>query len=423
MPNEAVAVGKESWGLPVRVLDIEIGAGIEPIADCGGYHGARVLVRRHGVPLGWINLSCPPSGIIEKSEIAAAVRYMLETDVRRAHAADVMHLTEGVESSDFAPPISVVVCTRDRPDLLSRCLASLGNLDYPSYEVVVIDNASKTDATRRVAEAAGVRCEREERPGLDAARNRGLASARHDIIAYTDDDVEVDPLWLRGIAAGFADATVQCVSGFVMPARMDTEAELLFELCYDGMGKGPRPRRWHRSQMRRRQLIGSHHVGIGANMAFRRSLLEALGGFDPALDVGTESHGGGDLDILHRALMGGAVVRYEPSALVRHHHRRDMDGLKRQHYDNGRAFGVYLLKILQRGDIPRHVTLWYSTRIWLAWYVGRLVKRMLKRDTLPAPLIVSELWGACSAPWAFVATNAQARARDRTFGRAAILGS
>ena len=416
MPN---AQSQSAWELPIRVLDIEIGTGVSAVPDCAGYGGARALIRREGIPLGWVDLSCAPQGYITADEILAATRFLLGTEVRRA-LADGAIRGRSSGRTGYAPAISVIVCTRDRPDLLTRCLASLRKIDYPSFEVVVVDNASKTDETRQVAERAGARCVREERPGLDSARNRGIASARYDIIAFTDDDVEVDSKWLRGIAAGFEDPSVQCVSGFVMPARMDTQAELLFELCYDGMGKGTRPRRWHRSSMRRRQLIGAHHVGIGANMAFRRPLLYSLGGFDPALDVGTESHGGGDLDILHRALVHGAVVRYEPSAIVRHYHRRDMAALRRQHYDNGRAFGVYLLKILRRGDIPRHVTLWYSVRIWLAWYVGRLIKRMFKRDTLPAPLLASELWGACHAPWAYFATYMQARSRDRAFGRLSV---
>lgn len=415
MPNE-----QSSWELPIRVLDLEIAAGVEDIRDCAGYGGVRALIRRRGVPLGWVDLTRAASGTISRNEVLAAVRYLLEGAVRRAHAADAMQRASEQTVRYSLPPISVVVCTRDRPDLLTRCLESIRKLNYPDYEVVVVDNASKSSDTREVAERAGARCVREERPGLDSARNRGIASTRHAIIVFTDDDVEVDRQWLRGIASGFDDPSVQCVSGFVMPARMDTQAELLFELCYDGMGKGTYPRRWDPARMKRRELIGAHHVGIGANMAFRRTLLDALGGFDPALDVGTESHGGGDLDILHRALIHGAVVRYEPHAIVRHHHRRDMQALKRQHYDNGRAFGVYLLTILRRGDIPRHVTLWYSTRIWLAWYVGRLIKRMLKRDTLPAPLLISELWGACHAPWAYFATNAQARARDRTFGRLSV---
>ena len=409
MPNEPTTASGATWQLPVRILDVEIGSGISDIAGCTGYAGSRVLVRRRGVPLGWIDLSCA-GDVIDAREILPALRNDIGAQARRAAANDAL---DSHPTSHPLPPISVVVCTRDRSELLARCLRSLAQLDYPTYEVVVVDNAPTSDATRQVADAAGARYVREDLPGLDRARNRGLASARNDIVAYTDDDAEVDRLWLRGIASGFADPSVQLVTGLVAPGRMDTEAELLFEMCYGGMGKGTRPGRWDPSRLSHRALIGTHHLGVGANMAFRRSLLQSLGGFDAALDVGTEAHGGGDLDMFHRALMHGAVAQYEPRALVRHYHRRDLAALRRQHYDNGRAFGVYLLTLFRRGAIPRRLTAWYSLRIWLAWLVARLIKRLAGRDTLPAGLIVAELWGACHAPWAYQATYRQARARGQ----------
>jgi glycosyltransferase involved in cell wall biosynthesis len=389
----------------MSVLDIDVADGVADV-NCEGYNGVRALIRRRGVPLGWVTLACS-DGRIRAQDIMAAVSYQLGAQARRAVAADTL----AAESRNSVPKISVVVCTRDRPELLQRCLQSLAKLDYPAYEVVVVDNASTSEQTRQVAEAAHVRCVREAIPGLNWARNRGLTAARHEIIAFTDDDVEVDPLWLRGIAAGFEDPSVKFVTGLVAPARMDTEAEFLFELCYGGMGKGPMPRRWDPALMSSRELIGAHHLGVGANMAFRRALLTSLGGFDPGLDVGTAAHGGGDLDIFHRALMCGAVGRYEPRALVRHHHRRDMVALRRQHYDNGRAFGVFLLGILKRGEIPRRRTVWYTLRTWLAWLVRRLVNRMRHRDSLPADLIVAELRGASHSPWAYFATQRQARER------------
>ncbi|MGQ0641089.1 MAG: glycosyltransferase [Gemmatimonadaceae bacterium] len=413
MPNGDMPARARDWRLPVRLLDVEIGAGVDDVPVLGDFGGTRALIRRRGVPLGWVNVAHSESRVIAASEILAAVRYQLHAEVRRAAALDAMQPVAIAHREDRVPAISVIVCTRDRPVLLGRCLETLSKIAYPSYEVVVVDNASTSDDTRLVAKEWGARYVREERTGLDWARNRGTAAARHDIVAFTDDDVEVDPQWLQGIAAGFADSTVQFVTGFVMPARMDTEAELLFELAYDGMGKGTLPRRYDPARMSARELIGAHHLGIGANMAFRRSLLDALGGFDRALDVGTAAHGGGDLDIFHRALVLGAVGRYEPSALVRHHHRRDMTALQRQHYDNGRSFGVYLIGILRRGDIPRIATAWYALRIWLLWLVRRFVNRMRGRDPLPGPLIAAELRGTLHAPWAYFATKRQARDRLR----------
>jgi len=386
--------------LPLRVAQLEIGDGIPPLTGCRGYGGIRLLLRRHGVPLGWLTLRGNRDAV-GTEEIEVLLHQRLRGPGGRAVLLDALPGTMVTP----APGISVVVCTRDRAEQLQRCLEALSRLVFPAYEIIVVDNAPRSDATRQVAAAAGARYVREDRPGLDWARNRGLAEARHDIIAYTDDDTEVDPRWLAGIAAGFADPAVGAVTGLVIPGALDTDAEVLFELCYGGMGKGTTPREWDPATLTGRELIATQHLGVGANMAFRRELLRRLGGFDTALDVGTPSHGGGDLDMLHRVLMAGAVIRYEPAALLRHHHRRELGELRRQHYDNGRAFGVYLLKILRRGAIPRRTTAWYGLRSWLTWLVGRIYHRLRRRELLPMPLLLAELWGAVHAPWAFIATS------------------
>jgi len=384
--------------LPIRVADLEIAGGVPDLPRCHGYGGVYLLLRRHGYPLGSVTLS-----VSEDRVHAGAIEAAMHRRLSRQNKSALLLDNHVVVSRD-TPGISIVVCTRDRPRSLERCLKSLARLEYPTYEVIVVDNASISEATRQLAHTAGVRYVREERPGLDWARNCGYKAARYDIVAYTDDDTEVDPRWLAGLGAAFEDPAVRAVSGLVLPAAMDTEAEVLFELCYGGMGKGTTSREWDPALLSASQRIGAHHLGVGANMAFRRSLLQELGGFDTALDVGTPSHGGGDLDIFHRSLMAGAVVRYQPAALVRHHHRRDMLGLRRQLTDNGRAFGVYLLTIFKRGAIPRHNTAWYTMRIWLGWLIGRIVKRFARRELLPLPLLLAEFWGAVQSAFAFWAT-------------------
>ena len=398
--------------LPIRVAELEIAGGVPDLAGCHGYGGVHLLLRHHGYPLGCVTLPVTED-TLHASAIEVAMHQKLSRQSRRAvlldgHASVPRHL----------PAISVVVCTRDRPRPLERCLHALAALEYPAYEIVVVDNASISDATQRLATAAGVRYMREERPGLDWARNCGWNAARYEIVAYTDDDTEADSKWLTALGAAFEDSAVRAVTGLVLPAALDTEAEVLFEWIYGGMGKGTIPCEWDPAALSVQQRIGAHHVGVGANMAFRRDLLQELGGFDTALDVGTPSHGGGDLDIFHRTLMAGAVIRYQPAAIVKHHHRRDLPGLRRQFYDNGRAFGVYLLTILQRGVIPRRTTAWYSLRIWLSWLVGRIVKRFARRELLPLPFLLAELWGATHSPLAFLATFREDRKRRGLYSTA-----
>lgn len=309
-----------------------------------------------------------------------------------------------VTSSYTFPPISVVVCTRDRAQILQRCLVALSLLDYSQYEVVVVDNASRNADTAQVVAATPFRYVREEQVGLDWARNRGASEATHDIIAYVDDDVLVEPGWLRGVATALADPDVVAMTGLVLAAELETEAQQLFEK-YGGMGKGWQPRVFKGRSLKPRDLIAAHQVGVGANMAFRRRTFEQVGKFDTGLDVGTPSGGCGDLDMFHRILVAGLTLRYEPNAVVRHQHRRDIVGLRKQLYNNGRGFGVYLIKIWKTGQLKHLEILRYTIWEWLSgWLMWRLVRCLIGRYDLPLTLIWAEIRGALSAPWAYHAT-------------------
>jgi glycosyltransferase involved in cell wall biosynthesis len=192
-----------------------------------------------------------------------------------------------------------------------------------------------------------VRYVREPRPGLDWARNRAIAEATGDVVAFTDDDVVVDPCWVHAIAAGFrADPSVAAVTGLVIPAELDTDAQVLFER-YRSFGRGFQRRRvaagrgeWPLAL--RYGLAGDY--GTGANMAFRRQVFERIGPFDPALDVGTTARGGGDLEMFFRLLKEGHALVYEPAAIVRHRHRRTWAELRRQIADHGIGFSAYVVR-------------------------------------------------------------------------------
>jgi glycosyltransferase involved in cell wall biosynthesis len=307
------------------------------------------------------------------------------------------------------PPISVAVCTRDRPGLLERCLRAIESLDYPSFELVVVDNAPSNDRSREVVSRSRARYVRENRPGLDWARNRAIAEANHDIVAFTDDDAVVDPGWLRGFASAFASPGVMGATGLVAPLELATQAQVLFEHVYGGMGKGMRGRLFHRDFLPRSRMIGVHEFGVGANMAFRKVAFDLVGPFDTALDVGTPSGGGGDLDMFHRMAAAGLPLWYEPRALVWHQHRREMAALRKQLYADGKSFTVYLLKLLRTGSVPRRQVVRYACSTWGLWLVKRVVRGLLGRDPLPLPLLWAGLQGALAGPAAYVSTYRQDR--------------
>jgi glycosyltransferase involved in cell wall biosynthesis len=384
--------------IPSAVAEFDLVAPADRLTADPRYGALRILVRAGARPIGWLHLPLD-NGVCSPEALGRGIRGLAPNVARCAVRA------RSSSPSANAPAITIVVCTRDRPESLARCLDSIVALDYPDFEVVLVDNAPSSDATRRVADRYPVRYVREAVPGLDRARNRGVAEARHEIIAFTDDDVRVDSQWLRGIAAGFADPAVGLVTGFVAPASLGSEAERLFELAYGGMGKGFAPRIVDGATALAPRLLSTHHLGVGANMALRRPVLGEIGGFDTALDVGTPAHGGGDLDVFHRVLLTGRRAHYEPSAIVWHHHRESTAGLRRQMYDNGRAFGTYMLVRLRDRRLSRAVVLRELGR-WAAWLVGRVPRQLLRREKMPLLYIAAELWGALHAPYAYLRTYA-----------------
>lgn len=257
-------------------------------------------------------------------------------------------------SGDDAPSVTVVIATRDRAESLARCLDSLATQTYSNFDIVVVDNAPSSDATERLiadryAPAGNIHYVREARPGLGRAHNSGLAIARGDIVAFTDDDVIVDAGWVQAIANNFAhDPEIGCVTGLILPAELETRAQLWTER-HGGFGKGMVRRVYDTNDNRPDDPLFPYAAGgfgSGANMAFRRSALERIGGFDAALGAGTPAKGGDDLAGFLSVVQAGYRLAYEPSALVWHHHRRAEEGMVRQAYGYGVGLGAYLTRQL-----------------------------------------------------------------------------
>lgn len=310
---------------------------------------------------------------------------------------------------NLLPPISVIVCTRDRPHYLKRCLSALRQLDYPTYEVIVVDNCSQDPTIEVIVADSGFHYVREENPGLDRARNRGISEARHGIVAFIDDDALATPAWLRGIKEGFTDSGIMVVTGMVLPAEIETLAQSNFE-AYGGMSKGLVSFTIRREEISERRLYWASGWGVGANMAFRRSLFEAIGTFDVALDMGTPTNGGGDIEFFYRTVAAGYALRYEPSALVYHTHRRSITALDMQIYNNGRGFGAYLLTVARNEPMKRRQTLWFALRSWIwPWLIYRFVRSILIGDKWTRHYAFIELRGAISAPRAYHAAQALAK--------------
>jgi GT2 family glycosyltransferase len=387
-----------------QVLEVEL---TEPINMVPSPGRCRVLVRHKGLPLGWINVS-PKNAqetILEEDIVSAAKKQLGGTIVD--------HFLRGAEplsrQAEGCLPVSVVVCTRNRTDYLGHCLAALRRLDYPVFEIIVVDNAPDNDDTMTLARSAGVRYVREERAGLDWARNRGIKEARHNIVAFTDDDACVDRLWLQSVNEAFRNPEVMAVSGLVAPVELQTPAQLLFELGYGGMGHGFTRKFFQKAKLAPKRLLWSSAFGIGANMAFRKEVFDNIGDFDVALDVGTPASGGGDVEMFFRLVNKGYTMQYEPSMLIWHNHRKSMEALKKQIRDNGCSTGCFLIHLYKKKLANRKDILKFFFKDWLwRWNLRNLVK---PPKDFSRKLSIYELQGLARSPFAYRASQKLAARR------------
>ena len=356
---------------PIRVAVVDVAS---PIADLHcrregtPYAGAWILACRAGLPLGSIELA------LDGTVIPAAV---LERELR-AGLGDAWSRTPPSDAPSPAKASVVVPTAVSRPEQLRRCVARLTELDHPDYEVIVVDNRREGP----LVALPGVRVIRESRPGISAARNAGLAVATGEIIAFTDDDVEVDRHWLRAIGERFArQPELAAVTGLVVPAELETAAQIFFEQSGSGLDRGYDALEFERTghfQIRRRSLQdGSERV---------HSLYQT---------------GGEDLAMLMELIVAGRRVAYEPGAIVHHTHRATLEDLERQIHGYGVGFTAMLTAIALRN--PRHLAgLATVIPTWLRSLRNPESPKQHRGEEYPAGLGATEIRGMLAGPVAYL---------------------
>ncbi|MEJ8278652.1 glycosyltransferase family 2 protein [Pseudonocardia spirodelae] len=324
--DAAIWVGELDRLAPLR--DLRVGP---------GFHAARLLVTVGGTPQGQVTVPLR-AGRATVADLRSALITLGPPE--RVAPAPV-----GTE------PITVVVATRGRPDSLARCLRAVLASDHPALSVVVVDNDPTDELTREAVLATGsprVRYVREPRRGASVGRNRGLAEARTALVAFTDDDTEVDPAWASRIAGAFAgDPDLACVSGPVLAARLASPEERAADIAL-AWNKGFTPRRFTLAEPPADSPIfpfAPGLFGIGANLAVRAAAARAVGGFDEAMGPGTPTHGGEDCEFLVRMILAGHVLGYAPGAYLWHHHRPDQAALRTQLEGYAVGLGSFLAKV------------------------------------------------------------------------------
>jgi GT2 family glycosyltransferase/SAM-dependent methyltransferase len=261
-------------------------------------------------------------------------------DAVLALARPLRHLEEQlVDESEDAMSVTLAICTRDRPEALCRCLRSIAEAVEVPDEVIVVDNAPNVATTREALSGyPAFRYLPEPRPGVSAARNAAVREATSDLVAFVDDDVVVHPRWLAPLRRAFADPDVMAATGLVLPAELETEAQVAFETNHGAPSPRLKRERYDMSFLRATVAHGMPvwQIGAGANMAVRRAAFELVGDFDERLGAGAAG-GSEDSEFWYRLIAEGWTCRYESDSVVFHHHCRESDALARQIHDHMRG--------------------------------------------------------------------------------------
>jgi len=234
------------------------------------------------------------------------------------------------------PRISVVVCTYNGSRTIRECLQGLSRLDYPDYEVIVVNDGSTDDTAKIIREFDVVRIDTSNH-GLSHARNLGARAAGGQIVAYIDDDAWPDPEWLKHLARLFESSEHVGIGGpNVAPAGDGPIAE-----CIAHAPGGP-------NHVLLTDFVAEHIPGC--NMAFRKSALDAIGGFDPQFRIA-----GDDVDLCWRLQDAGGTLGFCPAAMVWHHRRGSVRTYLRQQRNYGRAEAMLERKWPHRYNAAGHV--------------------------------------------------------------------
>ncbi|MEV6305254.1 glycosyltransferase [Actinoplanes sp. NPDC051861] len=418
---------------PAAVLDIEL---TEPLRRVEAYSadGRRVLqawalVRVFTEPLGTVLVDVPERGLAPE-QLAAAIDAELGPAVRSRLGSVPVHGYLPATEPEFlasrravlaaAPEITVVICTRERPGALARCLDSLLAQQYPNFRVLVVDNAPATEATAEVVRSAARRAPveylREPRAGLSFARNAAVAAAPGEILAWIDDDETADPHWLAEVARALVDNPgADVVSGVIVPAELETRAQLWFEQ-FGGHSKGrgftPASFGPHTAHLQS-PLYPLPPFGTGANMTFRPGVIERIGGWDTALGAGTPAMGSEDTLAFTQVLLSGGTIVYQPTAVTHHYHRPDFEGLHKQMvgYGTGLTAAYTSLLIQQPGLLWRLMKLAPTALRDLTGSDSLRVSTL--QDDFPRELLSANRRGMIAGPRAYLRGRRAARAKLR----------
>lgn len=226
------------------------------------------------------------------------------------------------------PFVSIIVCSYNGGKTLSACLDSLGKIDYPSYELILVDDGSTDDTPAIAAQFPSVRYIRQTNHGLSHARNTGASAARGEVFAYTDSDCMADTEWLYFLIGTLLSGNFAGVGG----PNVSPPAKNWVQACVAAAPGGP-------SHVLLTDTVAEHIPGC--NMAWYRWAFESVGGFDAEY-----RKAGDDVDFCWRIQQAGWEIGFSPTAIVWHHRRFTLDAFRRQQEGYGEAESMLRFKHL-----------------------------------------------------------------------------
>jgi len=429
----------------INIIEIELSEPLLPLTTLERNGEVWLLVKLHGLPVGDVKIPyaippLEPDFLIEKIVTKLGWNILL-------HLLEDSLLTQSCYSADFIPEVTagekpererlvsllaslqtqegieppcirwrrakatwsvtVGLYTRNGAKRLGSCLDALAKLDYPNFEILVIDNAPEDDSTWRVVErynSPKIRYIVEPHPGVSWARNRVIREAQGDIIAFTDDDARPDPLWLLTLVAYLQRPATSLVLGATYPLEINNEAQLH---CAFNWGHDNGFVRKEYSQLAQdvpANLFNANTYGVAYSLAAWRGVLERYGGFNVVLEDGTS-----DTDLFYRMVREYETIMYEPSACVRISYPDDFQCLINHEILGANGFFAFLTKRFIKEPSNRLAVLKESIAVFFRWYLQSLAKEFglaelttialrLKKLSPEQRILLSSIKGALSGP-------------------------
>jgi GT2 family glycosyltransferase len=425
--------------LPTAVLEVELGGTLpvlSAINEQTGYHYQRTLclVRLHSQPLGRVEIALV-DGQANPQDYAPLIWDALHAQINEHLQEDSLLPVTTLDANGIlaastprcvaereqflahAPFVSVVIPTHNRPDRIQSCLRTLLALDYPHYEIVVVDNAPGGPETadyiqQTYGEHPQIRYVREDRVGGSWARNCGITEAKGEILAFADDDIVVDTHWLTEMVKAFTITdNVACVTGLLLPFELETAAQFWIEE-FGGFSKGFRRRIFDMKENHPHTPLHPYtagQFGTGACMAFTAAFLREAGGFDIALGPATPAYGGEDLTLFFEAVVRGYKLVYEPAAIGYHPHHRTYAALQKQVY----SYGVGIVACVLRNVLhtPRLLPNFLLKLPYGLYFTlgSHSSKNSKKSSNYPEELTKIELKGMLYGPLAYLKSRWKVR--------------